>query len=245
MIATVVCVDANWGIGNKNELLAHIPEDMKHFKEITTGGSIVVGRKTYDTFPKKPLVDRTNIIITRKAKKKPKVQADGSIRSNMRYITTWLSNQDVIKNNNGIYIVGGESIYKELLPFCERVYITKILHAYEDVDTYFPNIDEMPEWEMTSASEIKEYNGIQYQFCVYDRIDYEIVSILNHDDNKEIEENDLVIIVKTFNSIKNIAFSHESHSIYIDDWEYITTEKTMNKFLDKVNEFLNKRKEEV
>ena len=71
--------------------------------------------------------------------------------------------------NKNAYIIGGGQIYKELLPFCERVYLTKILHAYDDVDTYFPNIDNMLEWERTSASEVKEYNGIRYQFCVYDR----------------------------------------------------------------------------
>lgn len=248
MIAAIVAVDTNYGIGNKDKLLIQIPEDMKHFKEITTKGSIIVGRKTYDTLPNKPLKDRTNIIVTRKAKKKPKVQEDGSIRSNMRYIKTWLSTEDVIKNNNGIYVIGGESIYKELLPLCERVYITKILHAFDEVDTYFPNIDEMPEWEMTSTSEIKEYDGIQYQFCVYDRVDYEIVDILVHDDNTEaniINENDMIVSVKTFNSNKTIIFSGDSNSVYIDDWEYITNKKNMNKFLDRVSDFAKTKDNEI
>lgn len=245
MIAAIVCIDNNYGIGSNNDLLAHIPEDMKLFKEKTTGGTVVMGRKTYDSLPKKPLPNRTNIIITSKAKKRPKIQEDGTIHSSMKYIKAWLSKKEVIEENNGIYVIGGGQIYKELLPFCERVYVTKVFHSYENVDTYFPNIDKMLEWEMTSASEVKEYNDIKYQFCVYDRIDYEIQSVLNRNDNEEIEEGDLVVVVKTFNSIKNIIFSEKSKGIYIDDWEYIATETTMNKFFDEVKEFLNKQQEET
>ena len=170
MISAIVCVDQNYGIGNKNDLLVHIPEDMKMFKDITTNGTVIMGRKTYDSLPKKPLPNRNNIIITSKAKKQPKIQKDGAIHSNMDCIKSWLANPKVINENSGIYVIGGGMIYKELLQFCERVYITKIFHAYDNVDTYFPNIDEMSEWEMTSASEVKEYNGIKYQFCIYDRI---------------------------------------------------------------------------
>ena len=201
MIACVVAVDSNYGIGSNNELLAHIPEDMKHFKEITTGGTVIVGRKTYDSLPKKPLPNRTNIIITSKADTPETIDYDVLI-SNMEYIKIWLTDDKLISENNGIYVIGGGMIYKDLLPFCERVYITKILHAYDNVDTYFPNIDNMPEWEMTSASEIKEHNGVQYQFCVYDRIDYEVYNISTHDDDKDINENDMIITVKTFNSYK-------------------------------------------
>ena len=147
MIATVVCVDKNYGIGNKGKLLVHIKDDMKMFKEITTGGSVIMGSKTFDSLPEKnrPLPDRTNIVITRKCKKRAKIWDDGTIHSNMKYIKAWLSKTDVIKNNNGIYVIGGGQIYKELLNLCERVYITKVFEEYE-ADTYFPNIDEMHEW---------------------------------------------------------------------------------------------------
>ena len=66
-----------------------------------------------------------------------------------------------------IFVIGGGQIYKELLPYCEYVYVTKVFNCYDNADTYFPNIDEMQEWEMKSASEIKEHNGIEYQFCEY------------------------------------------------------------------------------
>lgn len=241
MIAAVVCVDNNYGIGSKNDLLAHIPEDMKMFKEITTGGAVVVGRKTYDSLPKKPLPDRQNIVITSKVKKKPKLQKDGTIYSNMKYIKAWMLQPEVVNEDCGIYVIGGGMIYKELLPFCERVYITKVFHAYEDVDTYFPNIDEMPEWEMTSASEIKEQNGIQYQFCVYDRVDYEIQSVITP---KDSDNNlDMVITVKTFNGLKTIALRIDNNkhlTAYVNSWEYLHNENNMVKFLEKVKDFKEK-----
>lgn len=238
MIAAVVCVDSNYGIGSQNDLLANIPEDMKMFKKITTGGAVVVGRKTYDSLPKKPLPNRENIIITSKADKKPKIQKDGTIYSNMEYIKAWLSKEEVISQNNGIYVIGGGMIYKELLPLCERVYITKVFHAYEDVDTYFPNIDEMPEWEMTSASEIKEHDGIQYQFCVYDRRDYKIHHILTHDNNSEVEKGDFVIDAEVFNGHKTVVITKDKQ-VYIDDWEYLKNTDCLNRFLEKVSEAQN------
>lgn len=168
MIAAIVAVDSNYGIGSKNELLIHIPEDLKMFKEITINHPVIMGKKTYESLPKKPLPNRTNIVITH-TKNHPHFKESKVIYSNMEDIKTWLSDERVIDVNDGIYVIGGGMIYKELLPFCERIYITKILHSFDNVDTFFPNIDNMSEWKMTSASEIKEYNGIQYQFCIYDR----------------------------------------------------------------------------
>ena len=81
MIAAIVCVDQNFAIGNKGDLLVNIPEDMKQFKKITKGGTVLVGSKTYESLPQKPLSNRTNIIITRKCKKKPKIFPDGTFQS--------------------------------------------------------------------------------------------------------------------------------------------------------------------
>lgn len=246
MIAAIVAIDSNYGIGSNNELLAHIPEDMKMFKELTTGGSVIVGSKTYESLPNKPLADRTNIVITRKCKKNSKPRKDGTIHSNMKNIKLWLSNPDVIRDNNGIYVIGGGIIYKELLPFCERAYVTKIFHEYDNADTYFPNIDNMPEWEMTSASEIKEYNGLRYQFCVYDRIDYEIIKVETHDDSEEILDGDMIATVKTFNGYKAVILRLQDDGglqFYIDDWEYLKDKKSAYKFLNEmVNHVDNKNK---
>ena len=240
MIAAVVAIDSNYGIGGNNELLARIPEDMKMFKEITKDGTVVVGSRTYESLPKKPLPDRTNIVITRKCRKNPKLLKDGSMKANMKHIKQWLSTQSVINDNNGVYVIGGGVIYKELLPFCERAYVTKILHAFDNVDTYFPNIDEMPEWEMVSASEIKEYNGLQYQFCIYDRVDYEIVSIETHEDNNEILDGDMVITAQTFNGYKTTVLRMTDDGglqFYVDDWEYLKNHNSMINFLNKALDY--------
>jgi dihydrofolate reductase len=166
MISAIVAVDDNFGIGRKDNLLAHIPEDMKMFKKITTNNIVVMGRKTYDSLPNKPLPNRINFVITTNPNKF--TNQYNLLYSNMESIKDWLS-KDEVRENSNIYIIGGGQIYKELLPFCERVYITKIFHAYDNVDTYFPNIDNMLEWEITSVSEINEHNGIKYQFCIYNR----------------------------------------------------------------------------
>ena len=164
MISAIVAVDNNYGIGNKNNLLAHIPEDLKMFKDITTGGTVIMGRKTYESLPVKPLPNRINIVVTSKANN-PYGENDISYY-NIEEVKTILK---AFSFNNNFFVIGGGMIYKELLPYCERVYLTKILYDYDDVDTYFPNIDNMLEWNLTSESEVKEYNGIQYKFCIYDK----------------------------------------------------------------------------
>ena len=97
---------------------------------------------------------------------------------------------------------------------------------------------------MTSASEIKEYNGVKYQFCVYDRIDYEIYNMSTHDDDKDINENDMIITVKTFNSYKVAVIRNngEDFIVYIDDWEYLKTKGNIAKFIDKAMEYNRNRK---
>ena len=165
MIAAVVAVDENWGIGSNNELLAHISEDLKNFKKLTKNNVVIMGRKTYESLPNKPLPNRVNVVIS---SKNHTLEDKGIIFVSMDYIKTFLGTQ----SSNALadcFIIGGGMIYKELLPYCEKVYVTKIHHAYENVDTYFPNVDKMPEWEMTMISENKKYNDIEYQFCIYRR----------------------------------------------------------------------------
>lgn len=164
MIAAVVAVDQNWGIGYKNNLLAHIPEDMKYFKELTTGGIVIVGRKTYDSFPNKPLPNRHNIVITNSS------SFDNSVEhTDMKGIKEWLSIAKAEHSEKNIFIIGGASIYKELLDYCDYIYVTHIYKAYDDVDTYFSDLDKMKHWQLISSSEMKKHNGIEYQFCIYQR----------------------------------------------------------------------------
>ena len=166
MISAIVAVDENWGIGFNGELLEKIPEDMKYFKELTTGNTVAMGRKTWDSLPIKPLPNRGNFIISRET---PLLMENKAIRMNLDMIKdTMEANKD-----ENYFIIGGGQIYKELLPLCDRVYVTKIFKSHENVDTYFPDLDE-PEmwntWRVTEQSEVKVYNDIMYQFWTYDRI---------------------------------------------------------------------------
>ena len=154
----IVAVDNNWAIGSKNELLIRIPNDHKHFREETTGKVVVLGRKTLETFPQgMPLKNRINIILS----KDPNYQVkDAIVVHSIEELLEELKKYD----EENIYIIGGESIYRQLLPYCTKAYITKIDHAY-DADTYFPNLDEDPEWEMTKISDEQTYFDLEFRFC--------------------------------------------------------------------------------
>ncbi len=164
MISAIVAVDNNWGIGYNGDLLEHIPEDLKYFKELTTGHIVVMGRKTWDSLPKKPLKDRLNIVISSQPKE---VLGDLSIRISMEEakIRLALSSAD-----EEWFIIGGGTIYKELLPICDRVYVTKILKDHENVDTYFPDLDKSSEWETDTCTDLRTSGNINYAFLTYDRI---------------------------------------------------------------------------
>ena len=158
----IVAADKNWGIGRNNELLVSIPADMKMFREETTGKVVVMGRKTLESFPNGlPLKNRTNIVIT----KNKDYDAKGaivvhSIEEALEEIKAYPEEQ--------IYIIGGEQIYRQFLPYCDRAYITKIDYHYE-ADTHFPNLDEDPEWEMTHISDEQTYYDLEYYFTIYQR----------------------------------------------------------------------------
>ena len=163
MISAIVAVDQNWGIGYKGELLEHLPPDLKYFKELTTGHVVVMGRKTWDSLPKKPLPNRINYVITREAKSSNEEVA----YFDMNCIKMMIQKQ----SDYEYFIIGGGTIYKELLPLCDRVYVTKIEKSYKNVDTYFPiNLDKDPNWEASTCTELRDYKNIPYAFLTYDRI---------------------------------------------------------------------------
>lgn len=165
MIAAVVAVDNNWGIGYKDNLLAHIPEDMKMFKSLTSGHTVIVGRKTFDTFPKKPLPNRKNIVVT-KDKCGKQSYGDDVVYSTLEEAKLFIK----ANKNDNVFIIGGSMIYKELLPFCDTIYLTRIYKSFDNVDTYFPNIDETKEWTLSSLSDVKTYGDLVYLFCKYERV---------------------------------------------------------------------------
>lgn len=166
MVAAIACVDSNFGIGYNNKLLFNIKDDLEYFKSLTTDGIVIMGRKTWDSLPKKPLPNRVNIVITNNP-----LNHDGATYITLDAIKDYL-NVHAPKTSNNIFIIGGESIYKELLPYCERVYLTKVCERAEDVDTYFPNIDTDTKWTLDSYTPIKEENGILYSFNIYNRKEF-------------------------------------------------------------------------
>ena len=159
----IVAVDENWAIGNKGELLVRIPNDQKMFRNETIGKVVVLGRKTMDTFPQKqPLPKRTNIILTRNPEYKVK---DAVVVHSIDELMEELENY----NSEEIYIIGGDSIYQQMLPYCDVAHVTYIEQSYA-ADSYFPNLDKDPEWVMTAESDEQTYFDITYYFRKYERI---------------------------------------------------------------------------
>lgn len=158
----IVAVDKNWAIGNRGDLLIRIPNDHKHFREETTGKVVVLGRKTLETFPQgMPLKNRTNIILTHDSEYQVK---DAVIVHSADELLEQLK----AYNGEDIYVIGGDSVYRQLLPYCDVAHVTKIDHAYE-ADAYFPDLDQDPQWEITADSEEQTYFDIAYQFIKYER----------------------------------------------------------------------------
>ena len=158
----IAAVDKNWAIGRNNKLLVSIPDDMKFFRETTTGKVVVMGRKTLESFPgKKPLKNRVNIVLTGDRS----YQADGAvIVHDMEELHEELKKYP----SEDIYVIGGESIYKQLLDECDVAHFTKIDFAYE-ADAWFPTLDEKEAWVVTADSEEQTYFDLEYHFYKYEK----------------------------------------------------------------------------
>ena len=159
----IVAVDKNWAIGKGNKLLVSIPQDMKFFRETTMGKVVVMGRKTLESFPGgQPLKKRVNIVLTKDQNYDVK---DAIVVHSVEELLDELKKY----NEEDIYVIGGESIYRQLLPYCKLAHVTKIDHAYE-ADTYFPNLDEMEDWEVTGVSDEQTYFNLEYEFVRSERV---------------------------------------------------------------------------
>lgn len=173
----IVAVDENWAIGNKNELLISIPADHKFFRQETTGKVVVLGRKTLETFPQGlPLKNRTNIIMSTNKNYKVK---DAVVVHGLDELLAELQKYDT----ENVYVVGGESVYRLLLPYCDTAHVTRIDHAYE-ADAYFPNLDEMAEWKVTADSEEQTYFDITYHFLKYERVKKAVIENMESNDGE-------------------------------------------------------------
>ena len=158
----IVAVDKNWAIGKDNHLLVSIPADMKYFRKETGGKVVLMGRKTLLSFPNGlPLKNRVNIVLT----KDPGFQAPGAVI--VHSVEEALAEAGKYPPEN-VYCIGGESIYRQMLPYCTEALVTKIDFAYE-ADSYFLNLDEMPEWHLEEESEEQTYFDLEYRFLKYTR----------------------------------------------------------------------------
>lgn len=158
----ILAADKNWGIGYNNHLLVSIPSDMKFFRQTTTGKVVVMGRKTLESFPTgMPLKNRTNIVLTGNQNYQVK---DAVVVHSEDELLDELKKYDT----DDIYVIGGESVYRMMLPYCDTVYVTKIDRAFQ-ADTFFPDLDEMDEWEMTEESEEQTCFDLEFCFTKYER----------------------------------------------------------------------------
>ena len=158
----IVAADKNWAIGHENKLLVSIPADMKFFREMTTGKVVVMGRKTLESFPGGlPLKNRINVVLT---KNKDYHVKDAVVVHSVEEALEELKKYDT----KDVYVIGGDTVYRQMLPYCDTAHVTKIDHAYE-ADTYFPNLDKDKEWELTADSEEQTYFDLEYRFLLYKR----------------------------------------------------------------------------
>ena len=160
----IVAVDKNWAIGKNNKLMWSIPADMKFFRETTKGNVVIMGRKTLESFPNGlPLKNRVNIVITGNKDYKVKdAVVVHSIEEALREAGKYPSED--------VYVIGGDSIYRQMLPYCSKAHVTKIDFAYQ-ADTFFPNLDQMEEWEVAEESEEQTYFDLEYTFVTYEKKD--------------------------------------------------------------------------
>lgn len=159
----IAAVDRNWAIGYKNELLVRIPEDQKWFRETTTGKAVIMGRKTLESFPNKsPLKNRLNVVIT--SDMNYSVQGAVVVHSIDEAVEAVRDYAD-----DDVYVIGGESIYRQMLPLCSTAHITKVDYAYQ-ADAHFPDLDKEEGWKITETSDERTYFDIIYEFVKYERV---------------------------------------------------------------------------
>lgn len=155
----IVAVSQSWGIGKGGDLLFRLPSDLRRFKAMTTGHTVIMGRKTLDSLPGgKGLPHRRNLVLSRQSDFAPdRAEVIHSV-------------EDILKTaEDDAFVIGGQQVYEQLLPYCARVYVTKVL-ADPEADAFFPDLDKLPEWKVASTGEMLTENGLSFQYMEYIRI---------------------------------------------------------------------------
>ena len=155
----IVAVSQSWGIGKGGDLLFRLPSDLRRFKAMTTGHTVIMGRKTLDSLPGgKGLPHRRNLVLSRQSDFAPdRTEVIHSV-------------EDILKTaEDDAFVIGGQQVYEQLRPYCARVYVTKVLSDPE-ADAFFPDLDKLPGWKVASAGEMLTENGLSFQYVEYIRI---------------------------------------------------------------------------
>lgn len=161
MISIIVAIAENYAIGKKGDLLCHLPADLKHFKEITSGKTVLMGERTFYSLPKHPLPNRRNIVLT---------DVQGKTFEGAEAVYSLQELCAKVTNEEEAFVIGGGMVYRQMMPLADKLYITHIHHSWDDADTFFPEIKE-DEWKLISSEEHKadEKNPYDFTFCTYNR----------------------------------------------------------------------------
>ena len=155
----IVAVYDDWGIGKDGTQPIALSVDRKFFRETTRGAMVIAGRRTVADFPgQKPLPGRVNVVLTRRSCEIPGFTVCKSVEEAVA----------LAKSVRRAMVIGGGSIYKQMLPYCDTAYITKV-HVTPESDTYFPNLDLDPQWVLEQTLQSGEENGIGYEMLLYKR----------------------------------------------------------------------------
>jgi dihydrofolate reductase len=162
MLSLIVAISENNAIGKAGDLLCHLPNDLKHFKELTTGATVVMGKKTFFSLPRRPLPNRRNIVLTRDT---------AFAYDNTEVAHSIHELQSMLQTNERVFIIGGGEVYKQFMPLADELHITHIHHIWEDADTFFPQIDPTI-WRRTSEERNNpdEKHAFAYTFATYKKI---------------------------------------------------------------------------
>lgn len=161
MISIIVAISEENAIGKQGGLLCHLPNDLMHFKQITTGKPVIMGERTFFSLPRHPLPNRRNIVLTDVANKTFEgAEAAYSISEV----------QSLVKNEQEVFIIGGGMVYRQFMPIADKLYITHMKHSWKDADTFFPEID-LTIWQKISSElhEADDKNPYPYEFAEYIR----------------------------------------------------------------------------
>ena len=159
MISIIVAIAENYAIGKKGDLLCHMPTDLKHFKEITSGSTVLMGERTFFSLPKHPLPNRRNIVLT---------DVPGKTFEGAEAVCSLDELCAKVSPEEEAFVIGGGMVYRQMMSRADKLYITHIHHSWEDADTFFPEIKES-EWKLISAErhEADDKNPYDYTFAEY------------------------------------------------------------------------------